>query len=55
MAQPYKAEKWTDIHDSAGWRELWAVIDAAGNPVAFGPRAAMEAYAAELQATGRTR
>lgn len=43
---PYRAEKWTTISS----RELWAVLNNAGEPVAFGPEIAMVKYAGELNA-----
>lgn len=48
----WTAEKWTVVISASGTHELWAVLDAAGNPVAFGGRLAMEAYADKLTACG---
>lgn len=40
----YKVEKWTDVIDSNGEHELWAVI-LDDEPIAFGSLVNMQAYA----------
>jgi len=46
----YKAEKWTVISSSAGEHELWATLNEAGEPVAFGGDDFCKAYATKLNA-----
>ena len=48
----YKAEKWTTVLGSGiKEHEVWAVVNSAGEPVAFGTESTMREYADEANAT----
>lgn len=47
IGKEYKAEKWTTVVGSGPKHDVWAVVDSAGNPVAFGTEQTMKEYADE--------
>ena len=45
----YHAEKWTKVWNGSKTHDVWAVLDSAGNPVAFGTETTMREYIDELK------
>jgi hypothetical protein len=49
VKQSWTAEKWTTVVEASGEHDVWATLDSAGHPVAFGSESKMKEYAAKLR------
>jgi hypothetical protein len=48
----WTVKKWTSVIGTDGEHDVWATLDSAGHPVAFGSESKMKEYAAKLRNSG---
>lgn len=48
----WSVKKWTTVISASGGHDVWATLDSAGHPVAFGTEGKMKEHAAKLRESG---